>query len=207
MKKAISLILALAMALALCACGGQSGGAEKQLQFGTVDGSRYENSFLGIGCELDGWTYASQEELAQVAGLTADMFSEDFAQKMENVEMYYDMMAVAPDGLGSINIVIQNIGLVYSLAASEEQIIASALTSLDSELAAAGFSNVTAEQNKVTFAGAEHAGLQLTANYMGVDVYEQQVYIKVGRYVAVVTLASYMTDATAGYADYFFALD
>lgn len=180
-----------------------------EVKLGLVEGGRYESEFLGIGCELDeNWTYASIEEMAQIMGMTTEVFAEtDYAESIKSAEMFYDMYAARTDGLGSINILLQNMGLLYGAVISEEQYVDLSTESLSSQLESAGFANVEWERVELDFAGESRPGLKISSEIEGVPYYCTQVYIKSGSHIAVITLATYFEDTTESMADYFFAVE
>ena len=217
MKKLTAMLLVLVLMLSLCACGEknvsgtvspQEDQTEVDFQLGVTTGGKYESTFLGIGCSLDdSWSFASQEELAQMIGATAEMFdNEEYAEQMKNTDMFYDMAAAADDGLVNINIIIQNMGLLYGMALSEEKYIEISQEGLEEQLSSAGFTLEGAEAGTVTFAGQERSGLHITCTYQGIAYYCQQVYIKQGNYMSVITLASFFEDDTDAMLDYFYAV-
>ena len=217
MKKITAMLLVLVLMLSLCACGEknvsgtvspQEEQTEVDFQLGVTTGGKYESTFLGIGCSLDdSWSFASQEELAQMIGTTAEMFdNEEYAEQMKNTDMFYDMAAAADDGLVNINIIIQNMGLLYGMALSEEKYIEISQEGLEEQLSSAGFTLEGAEAGTVTFAGQERSGLHITCTYQGIAYYCQQVYIKQGNYMSVITLASFFEDDTDSMLDYFYAV-
>lgn len=217
MKKLTAMLLVLVMMLSLCACGEknvsgtvspQEEQTEVDFQLGVTTGGKYESTFLGIGCSLDdSWSFASQEELAQMIGATAEMFdNEEYAEQMKNTDMFYDMAAAADDGLVNINIIIQNMGLLYGMALSEEKYIEISQEGLEEQLSSAGFTLEGVEAGTVTFAGQERSGLHITCTYQGIAYYCQQVYIKQGNYMSVITLASFFEDDTDAMLDYFYAV-
>lgn len=217
MKKLTAMLLVLVMMLSLCACGEknvsgtvspQEEQTEVDFQLGVTTGGKYESTFLGIGCSLDdSWSFASQEELAQMIGATAEMFdNEEYAEQMKNTDMFYDMAAASDDGLVNINIIIQNMGLLYGMALSEEKYIEISQEGLEEQLSSAGFTLEGVEAGTVTFAGQERSGLHITCTYQGIAYYCQQVYIKQGNYMSVITLASFFEDDTDAMLDYFYAV-
>lgn len=206
MRKVIAMLLALCMVLCLCACGSKE--EEASVRTGTLDGYKYENKFLGIGCELDeNWTYASQEELARMIGLTAEMFDDDYADKLKEQDMFYDMMAVAAEGLVSINIVIQNIGLLYGTALSEEKYLDLAGEELETQLGSAGMDNIETTRITKTFAGAEHNGIHISSTVQGIPYYCTQMCFKQGKYIATISLCSFSEDLGDDLMTYFYALN
>ena len=104
MKKTLILLLALALIVSLAACGQQAPKGTLTTQTPAAEstdtpaeptdapaeveddpmtasvtiGNRYENPSLGIGVELDAdWLIFNEDELAQLSGLTAEMFSDE----------------------------------------------------------------------------------------------------------------------------------
>lgn len=205
MKRFVAMLLALCMVFCLCACGGEK---EAEVKTGTVNGYTYENTFLGIGCKLDeNWTYSTQEELAQMIGQTAEIFDDDYAEKLKDADMFYDMAAVAAEGLVSINIVIQNIGLIYGMAMSEDKYLEVAEEQMAEQLGNAGMENVQTERITADFAGAERGGLHITCTISGVPYYCTQMCIKQGKYIASISMSSFSEDLGSDMMDYFYGLE
>lgn len=204
MRKVTAMLLVLCMVLCLCACGSKD--EEAVVQTGTLEGYKYENKFLGIGCELDeSWTYASAEELAQMIGQTAEMFDDDYADKLKDQDMFYDMMAVTEEGLVSINVVIQNVGILYGTALSEEKYLELAEDELEEQLGSAGMENVETARITANFAGAERNGIHISSTIQGVPYYCTQMCIKQGQYIASISLCSFSEDIGAELMAYFYA--
>lgn len=232
MKKWIAVLLAFVLMFSLCACGSKSavtgnvapaekGGVsgrvtqtpvptqepEADIEPGNLVGGRYENEFFGIGCELDdNWTYATQEELAAVIGKTADLFTEEYAEQFKNADMFYDMMAVADDGLVSINVCVENLGVLYGMTLSEEQYFELGEKDIEEQFGSAGFENIEWEYTSVNFAGAEHVGLHLSCTIQDVPYYCTEVCVKAGNYMAVVSFCSFIEDIGEDLMANFFAL-
>lgn len=233
MKKFIAMLLALVLVFSLCACGskddvsgslapadkgGSTSGSvsqtpepaqepEEEIEAGNLVGGRYENEFLGIGCELDdNWVYATQEELAEMIGQTADLFDEESAEQLKNADMFYDMLASSSDGLVSINVVIQNLGVLYGAVLSEEEYVSISTQNLEEQLGTAGFTDISWEQTAPDFAGQQHVGLHISSKIQGNDYYTSQVYIKAGSYMAVISFNSFLEDIGEDLMANFFAL-
>ena len=178
---------------------------EEELQIGSVSGGRYENAYFGFGCELgESWSIADEETLAGMIGLTAEAIGGDYAEEILKADMFYDLYAESAEEMASVNIVIQKIGTAALF--SEEQIIDASLDSAKAQMEAAGFSDITMEKNSLTFAGSEHLGVKISAVVQGVQIYEQQVYFKKGEHMAIITVASYLTDRAADYCELFYTV-
>lgn len=235
MRKFIAMLLALCMVFCLCACGGDGKEAEAPaetpsaandeqasapteapsdeaeeeaaVQAGTLSGSTYENAFLGIGCTLDeNWTFASEEELAQMIGQTAEMFDDDYAEQLKEADMFYDMVAVTEEGMVSINVVIQNVGLLYGTVLSEDKYLEIAEEQMAEQLGNAGMENVQTERISANFAGAEHGGLHISCTIQDVPYYCTQMCIKQGKYIASISLCSFTEDYGSDMMGFFYGL-
>lgn len=218
MKKIIAILMAATMLLTLCACGAKpkaeiSGSVEPAAEetkpdIGSVNGGVYENKFIGIGCELDSnWTYSSKEELAGMVNLTAESFTdEEFKNQMLNADLFYDMMAASSDGLANMNIVIQNIGVLYGTVLDIDTYIDMNIDQAPAQMTQAGFSNIKCEKVNVSFAGSEVPAIYMTSIIQGIECYQLLVPIKQGNYIANVTFTSFMEDITGTLAGYFYSL-
>lgn len=183
--------------------------ASEELEIGNQVGGRYENSFFGIGCELDeNWTYLTPDELAALIGKTSDIFDdEELAKNFESIDMFYDMAAQADDGLVSINVIVQNLGLLYGIALDEEQVIDLSFDQIDAQMESAGFTIVAKEKQNIEFAGEERVCLKLDCDVQGNAYYALQVYIKEGNYLAMITFSCFLEDITSELSNNFFAVE
>lgn len=216
MKRALAMLLAASMIFALCACGsgkqdvgGSVSSAEPELQTGTVNGGVYENDFIGIGISLDdSWDIYDEEQLAELIGLTAEQYDDEkYVEQLKNADMFYDFFASAEQGLVTVNIIIQNLGLIYGTVLDEDKIVDMSLEQMDEQLQSAGFANVSAEKNSIDFAGAERTGIKSSSVYQGADYFTQQVFIKHGKYMAIFTVSSFFEDVTGDILSQFYVVE
>ena len=170
-------------------------------------GSRYENETLGIGVLLDDeWYIYNDEELAQLSGATADMFSDEkYQEMMENAKVFTDFFAQHSSG-ASINVTFENLGLLYGAALDEEQYRELAIQNVEPMYTSAGFTDITVEKNTVNFAGAERVGILSSCKVNGTDYFVQQVILKAGNHMAVISLCCFVQNDTAYLADLFYTL-
>lgn len=161
--------------------------AEKS-KFGKVEGNTYTNSYLGVTCTLDeNWHIATAEERAALNGLTAEMISdEELAEVFRSSGAAMDLYAENANGL-SLNIMLEDLNLLYSLILSEENYANQTIDQLAPALESMGFTDVHSEKATITFAGAEHAGIRISAKISGFDFYETLVLVKVDGCMATVT--------------------
>lgn len=210
MKRIFALLLAAVMLLSLAACGGEetpagtgdpgtpaTTEAAKPAApiLGVTDGNTYTNAYFGMGCTLDeSWSVANETQLAEIFGATEETLS-DLA--LDTKGLGYAFYASKDEGLTSMNIVMENLGLIYGSVLSEQAYVEQSAAGLPAAMENLGMTNVKAEAITVTFAGSEHAAIKLTAEMSGIAFYETLVCVKQDRYIAVITAASYVEDSTA----------
>ena len=75
------------------------------IKFGTIEGSVYENEYLGIGCQLDRWHFYSIEELGKInTFVTMDQLPHDLRSDIQEQGNMMLMFAETPDKALSVNI-------------------------------------------------------------------------------------------------------
>lgn len=225
MKKQLSLLLAIVMLLSLTACGSAeetpaptntaapeettAAPTEKPVSasevIGSVNGQSYTNPYFGMGCQLeDTWSIATTEEMAEIIGLTQDALREsEYSDVLEDSGLVYDLYASASDGLTTVNVTIENLGLLYGLTMDEAAYAEASVKQFPAALEAVGMTDVTTEITSISFAGSEHTAVRVHCLYSDVDFYETLVCVKKGNYMAVITAASYFDDITGNVLDSF----
>lgn len=202
MKKIFCLILSLALVLCCAACG--SGGESdapaitQEMLRGITEGTIYTNEAMGIRFELDDtWTIFDETQLAELSGITADVLDDEaLAEKLQESGTSYVFYAATNDGLYNLGIVWEDLGKLYGKVIDEETYAEIGVSQLPEALESAGIENVTAEASNISFAGQDHAAIVVTGEMMDVGFYETLVCVKAGDYMAVITAASYMDNAT-----------
>ncbi len=213
-KQLISAFLGILMALSLCACTSaepeqttaavpattdlQTQPQEKDPQLGVFQNGVYTNDFLGITCRVDNtWSVYSDAQLAQLNGLVLDTMTDaDLVEQLKNSNVAHLFYAAADNGHRSVNIVLENVGLINGVLLDEKSYIALSAEQLPGALQSMGLTDVTAEETTVRFAGKTHAAITVQGFSGGIPLYEQTVCIKAGSYFGLVTVASYHEDAT-----------
>jgi uncharacterized lipoprotein YehR (DUF1307 family) len=218
MKKIAALLLAVMLMLSLAACGDEPApnvdtdktttpatttpatteAEEPRAQLGTVEGTVYTNTFLGITADMGAdWTFAPKSDLAQILGMaTENITDEDLLNALESSGVIYDMYAVNNDGMQNINITMENLNVLQSLAVTEQAYLEASKDQLAPALEDMGYENVTVTLTEIEFAGKSHAALKLHGTISDMDFYETLVCIKQGSYIACVTVGAFGTDTT-----------
>lgn len=221
MKRSTALLLALVMLLGFTACGTQSeGGAVRRHKkatesttevsynvediIGQIDGQRYENSFIGLGCQLDdSWMVESQENAALLLGLTGQLM--DAAELIEQKGVFCDFYALYSDGYSSINIMVQKENAITETM-SDDAYLEAALASAYASLEAVGFSEIQSRLDTVEFAGQDRRAIRVTAIVGESPIYEAQIPIRRDGYIFSITAASFNEDLTEQFLSYFYKL-
>ena len=220
MKKLFAMLMALTILMTMAACGQQTtdeaggtvdpGAVEDQgtsgqvdmpaddagtPELGSVNGGTYTNEFAGIGCTLDEtWTFYTEAQIAEIS------------QLMEENQSVYDMYASSTDGLMTMNVVFQNMGLLFGTTMSAQDYVELSAEQLPDAMGTYGFEDVTASVTTAEFAGAECPAIAITATVQDTPMYELLVCMKEGNYIYCVTLCSYTEDVTAQMAALFYTL-
>ncbi len=188
-------------------------GEVDEFQTGTVENYTYSNEFFGIGCELDDtWKILSDEEKAALSGLTFDMMEEGGMGNsdriaMENGNYVFDFFAQKNDNSAVVNMSVGNIGVLYGTVLTEEGYIDATTERIVESLEATGYENVASEKTTITFAGTEHAALNVYGESAGMSIYQTLVALRKGVYVGTVTFTTANEDTTGDLAALFYALD
>lgn len=233
MKKLFAMLMALTILMTMAACGQQTtdeaGGtvdpgavADRDTsgqvdmpaddagtpELGSVNGGTYTNEFAGIGCTLDEtWVFYTEEQIAEINGFLTDGTSdEDMKKLMEENQSVQDMYATSTDGLMTMNVVFQNMGLLFGTTMSAQEYAELSAQQLPDAMTTYGFENVTAAVTTAEFAGTECPAVALTATVQDTPMYELVICLKQGNYIYCVTLCSYTEDVTAQMAELFYAL-
>lgn len=207
MKRIVCLILAACLLLCLAACGAEPGqsadkpestapagtGADSPLpaEFrGTKRDDAYENELLNLRVALPaGWTFATDEQIAEVNGITADrMAGSAAAELIKKNGQLMDMMMSTVSG-SSVNLLLQpqQKGLD---AYSDEMVFQLAEESTKAQFAAANMSVETYEAVTVRLGSGEKTALHMVLNASGLVMDEYQIWFRTdGDYMGVLTVA------------------
>lgn len=210
MKKIIPIILAIMLALMIpvSALAGEASG-QPVTPGQSVDGV-YTNASIGLKFEApQGWTLYSEEEIAQMNGITKEIFkdTEAYQEFLEDAASWLDMLAQGQDN-DSINISIQRLD-EEQLRAFKDVSLSDILTlqqvDLINSLESAGYQNVTFELAETPdgFPVTGTSCARVTGDFFGNLMYLRQVFYRAGDCLICITAGSSGTDNTAEYLGYF----
>lgn len=202
MKKLFALLLSLLLALNMTACGGSGSAFEP----GTVTGTRYENTFAGIYCEMGSdWKFMSEEEIRKNNEQTMDLVGKDYKDALKDADNVMDMMATHTNGTDTVSVAFEKLSALNK-GMSEEKYAEAAKENMKGALTSMGMQNVTLEIGTMTFAGKTHTAINVSAQYSGVAVYEKCAIVKCGRYIVVVTACTWKSNTCQSVLNKFKAL-
>lgn len=208
----------LVLALLLTACGSAKSNVQgsesveadetETLQLGEIDGTTYTNATLGLGCMLEGWAYATRDQIAELNNLTMEAADDNLRKQLQNADTFMDMYAQTDDMMQNINVNFENISAVYGGDLSEQSYVDLSYPQMQSAMEQMGMTDVQVEKTTVVVAGTEHPGLTVSGVHSdsGVQIYQRQACVKCGAYMAIITVSSYVEDHTAEPFDLFFEL-
>ena len=173
---------------------------------GTSSGNRYENAFIGIGCELDSdWIFMTDEEIQQQNQAGMEIAGEEYQELLENAETISDMMATNVNETDTVNVSLEKLSGVARLI-GEDVYVEQGMENLDGVMESMGLENVTTETGEMEFAGSTHKTISTEAELMGVKMYQKQVCVKCSGYMAIVSVCTWQENTTDQILANFFAL-
>ncbi len=180
--------------------------ATEAFEFGEVSANVYENKVIGLGCELSSdWTFYTDEQILEMNSLALEAMDEEAAEMVADATIIYDMYAMHSDGMSSINVNLENVGVASYALYSEKDSLENAKDILVDSMENMGYENASAELTTVTVAGEEFDALSTTASISGLDMY-QLIFVKKcgGKYFANITVTTFGEDFTQDVIDSFY---
>lgn len=136
------------------------------------------------------------------------MTDEEIREMLETPENIYDMYAQADGGLVNIAVCVENLGVLNGITMDEAAYLEEVLPILEQSLAGIGLTDIAQEKFTETLAGQSHQAVKFSGMLNGdTPMYQEQVYLKKGSYMAAIILCSGIEDITPQLAAMFYALD
>lgn len=174
--------------------------------FGEVKNDTYGNSFLGLGCTLEGWHYYTDEEMETVNQATKEALSENMDEMLsQNISV---MMAEGPDHLQNVNIRLQNVKAYVSIYKSMglQNVATAALDQFKSTVESAGFTDVQLEVCEISIGDQVFTCIKGEYYLKGVHMYFKQLWDLRDDYMVTVTVTTVQEDTTDEVLSKFFLL-
>jgi hypothetical protein len=163
---------------------------------GRWDGAQYTSEFIGLSFTLpEGWTASTDEEIAAVLGVGADILAEagnSFTEEMLAIPNVYDMMALNLASGSNVfvlleNLAVQPLGILISASAYLDS-VSQQIAEVEMEL----FRYVPGEPFEVELAAQKYEARQLAMQMEDGTVLGTQVYCarKIDGYMAVILVSA-----------------
>jgi len=208
MKKRSAAVLLIVLVICLCvltSCGGGSKDEDalsdwKECDFEELEGSVqdgiYTNEFLGITFDAHKTNWVIADDSAR-AGLADVSGNTDFEAIFRESGSFCDFYVQNSSDRSAISVVIADLGLFAGARSDVDDYVEYLKDSMAEELEAQGLTNVKSEVTTTFFLGdRETPCVAVEGEYMGVKVFERQIFIKKGRYVGGVIVMCVGRDMT-----------
>ena len=173
---------------------------------GTITGETYENSFLGIGCRLEGWHYYTDEEIEETNQITMENLAAEIRKlASENIAV---MAAETADSLQNVNIQLRNVAQ-YTSVYNEVGLVSIAQSSLDQfkeSLEASGMNDVDTHLDSVNISGEDIPGIGGSYTLSSYPIYFMQLWILRGDFLVYLTATTILEDQTEEVLSHFYLL-
>ena len=205
MKKMICLMLVLVLCLAAGA-----GIAESPVSveiFGTLDGSRYENVTMGLGCTFDGWNYRSRYQTLYNYSLLESSSPEEVAKVLEDNQSVMVMYAETENKEQNVNVMLDLGDAPFIKENGEEAFFQELIKMYEEQLAPEqGWKDFTGEITERQIGDKKVFGVKDAFTVNGMQIYQLQLGWLNGDYVDVITITSYFNDECDSILDHFYML-
>ena len=211
MKKIFGILLALVLCAAVC-CGTAETAAAADL-YGTTDGDVYENSFAGIGCRLEGWSFKTREQIDQQNRAAMEKLGEALDQTIEEANAVIVMAAEDAYGRSNVSVSVSDISAHMDEFAEVgmEGLLEDGAATTSMAFVAMGMKDAKAEITSVTIGAETFGGIYASFiyPYMGseIPVYQKQIVWLKDSCLIYIMATSYLSDATDEILGCFYLLD
>ena len=195
-RKLTALVLAAVLMCVMLPARAETAEMDAETMFGTVNNDTYVNTFLGLGCTLEGWHYYSDEELEGVNQRTKDALSDEFDDLVD--QSIGVMMAEKQGGMQNVNIQLQNVKnyvSVYEMMGTQS-VAENSISGFKTTLEAAGFTDVQLEVSEQTIGDKSFTCMTGQYKIKDVQVYFRQVWFIRDIYLATLTVTTVLEDTT-----------
>ncbi len=202
MKRILTIILSAVILLSFTACSSEP---EPEFSLGTVNGSVYENTFIGIGCDLgDEWTYFSDEQIMEQNNVAANLAGEEYRKQMLTASVIYDMFASHSNQVSTIGVNLEKINALTAF--NIDSYLEDAVPSIKLGLGNMGFTNITHNIGKVKIGSENFTCLNVNSELGEFKMYQTIVAIKCNGYLACVTFSGDSAEAISSAIECFYLI-
>ena len=200
MKKLLALLLAVMMLFTVTACGSTAGEDEirgeqevsdEAYSAGSVEGLKYESSFISIGCNLpEDWSFYTDEQIRELNNVTTEVAGEEYEKMMQDAQIIYDMYAISGNQVDTINVNLEKVNSVALLALDMADYYEQTVESIETAYNNMGATSFDYEIGKTTIGGEEFDSMSIVAEINGTKLYQTAFAKKCSGYVANITVTA-----------------
>lgn len=197
-KKGLAAVLICITALAITACNTNGDGSEGNTvssfsyQQGTWSDNVYTSDFLGIKLALsDNWSAASQEEIdKEKQNIINDSLSDSNASP-EEIErgIEYDLKLTNDTTHSSMNIVLKDMDIIYSMVYTEEDYMNSYRQNMQQMNIGNMYITAMSDPKWVTLGGNKYYMSEMEYSYENTTTYQRIYLRKIGTYMENLTMS------------------
>ena len=201
MKKILCALLAVLMMMSIVGCSTESA----KFDPGKVVGNVYTSEYAGLTFTApEGWTFASDEEIADLMGLSMELVTDnEAAQKIAELTTVYGMMAKSADQLNNVQVVFENTSLTGSKLSAEDyvELVAS---QLDTVYADFGATFEASDVETIKIGTNDYSYIDISVD-MGDGLVLEQGYAcrKIDKYMASIVITAYEEGGAAALLECF----
>lgn len=160
-------------------------------------GELYDNYYFGLRYTLpENWEFMPAEELAEL-NAAAGTGHKEVGEYLKEGGSYTDMSASHYRGAGAAAVTLQRVGVVVREMLTPDELARRSTAYLEDALRAKGATDIAIRRGTVSFLDEEHPCVYVEAALEGVRLYQTQVFLIKGSYIANVMAVSYRQDITA----------
>ena len=168
--------------------------------------NKWQNTFVGMGCQLSSdWIFLSEAEIRENNEKAMNLMGKDYATALKNASVFTDMMATNSNLTDTIGVTFEKLP-AGAKGWSESQYAEASKTTTKGALQSMGMSNVQISVSTITFAGETHVCMDVSAYYLGRNVYEKIAVVSCGEYMVLFAACTYGTNNCQSILDQFYAL-
>ncbi len=181
---------------------------EKDFTPGKIDGSVYENEYIGLGFTLpEGWSFYSEEQIRTLNNAASDMAGEEYEQFIENATIIYDMCAADSYGFNNVNLNFEKIDTELLAEFDFAESIEAQIPLVQSSLENMGYSDFAYEISKVQVGGELLDAVNITVSIEDIDGYMTSIQKACDDGIVTITVTTMFEDTVADVIDNFYWVD
>ena len=169
-----------------------------ELSLGVITGTKYENTFIGIGFDLpEGWSFYTDEQIKELNNIAGELAGQDYLDALKNATVIYDMMAASATQTDNIIVNLEKATSAQLNSLNLASNFEASFSLIKSSLENMGYQNVTHEVVTLTIDGQDFTAMNISATISGVTMYQTSIAIKCSGYLASLSVTTFDAAGTA----------